>query len=331
MMITVDTKIIEIMEIPEIQPASKFFIGGSKEWYEALKAFTFNDVQSKSPTWNAEDMVYGMKRLVEIAKSGKRYLFDIYSQDEIAKEPKKGDVKLFYFPGKADKPFVLICAGGAFGAVCSLVEAFPVAARLNELGYNAFCLNYRTAELATRYFAVVPKALEDIARALKFIDAQDCILDKTHYAVCGFSAGGHLCAQWCSPKVGYKAFNMKKPDALFLVYGLLSSELFSKDNQMWQLICTAMYGESFSQDDIDRYDTINSIDSEYPATFAIGCIDDTTVPTKGLDKMEELFKEHGVLHKIERPQRGGHGFGLGSATDAKGWLDRAVSFWEEIR
>ena len=34
--------------------------------------------------------------------------------------------------------------------------------------------------------------------------------------------------------------------------------------------------------------------------------------------------------KLKLCQSAGHGFGLGTGTDAEGWLDEAGSFWEEI-
>ena len=73
-------------------------------------------------------------------------------------------------------------------------EAFPVAARLSEMGMPVFCLNYRVAGKEPLF----PKPMEDLSAAYRFLkDHEDQFdIDARHYAVGGFSAGGHLAACW---------------------------------------------------------------------------------------------------------------------------------------
>jgi len=40
------------------------------------------------------------------------------------------------------------------------------------------------------------------------------------------------------------------------------------------------------------------------------------------------LREAGVDVEYRRYERAGHGFGLGTGTDAEGWLDLAVRFWQ---
>ena len=47
--------------------------------------------------------------------------------------------------------------------------------------------------------------------------------------------------------------------------------------------------------------------------------------------MEAALTKAGVAHRIERVSSGGHGFGLGTATAANGWISRALDFVEENR
>jgi len=43
----------------------------------------------------------------------------------------------------------------------------------------------------------------------------------------------------------------------------------------------------------------------------------------------ENLRNSGVYVEYHRYETAGHGFGLGTGTDAEGWLDIAVQFWKE--
>ena len=99
-------------------------------------------------------------------------MYDVYSPEECGDDPDKRDVKLFYLPADeqpSDKPFMLLLSGGGYNCVCSMVESFPTAVRLNQLGYNCFALNYRVQKNRQELEPVLPKPEEDIAAALRFI------------------------------------------------------------------------------------------------------------------------------------------------------------------
>ncbi|MBQ7154289.1 MAG: alpha/beta hydrolase fold domain-containing protein [Synergistaceae bacterium] len=67
------------------------------------------------------------------------------------------------------------------------------------MGYHAFILNYRITGPA-----LFPKPLDDAANALKKILSLCGSLDinSDGYAVCGFSAGGHLAGALASREPG---------------------------------------------------------------------------------------------------------------------------------
>ena len=64
----------------------------------------------------------------------------------------------------------------------------PVAAYLNDLGYDVFCLNYRVGK-----WKIIPKSMEDLATAISYIrkHAEDWNIGTDSYICGGFSAGGH--------------------------------------------------------------------------------------------------------------------------------------------
>lgn len=60
------------------------------------------------------------------------------------KTPAWPPVKLTWLPHgrKSTRPLLSCWRAGHTGPVCTMAESLPVAARLNELGYSCFCLNY---------------------------------------------------------------------------------------------------------------------------------------------------------------------------------------------
>ncbi|MDD5727363.1 MAG: polysaccharide deacetylase family protein [Victivallales bacterium] len=123
------------------------------------------------------------------------------------------------------RPAVLVIPGGGYGCVCGSTEGEPVARRFNELGFQAFVLNYRVAP--HRF----PVPQQDAMRAMKVIRyyAESWRVKADNIAVCGFSAGAHLAA--CLGTIAREIKSDRhdeiddceyRPDALLLGYGVLS-------------------------------------------------------------------------------------------------------------
>ncbi len=101
---------------------------------------------------------------------------------------------MVYFPVKKServKGAVLICAGGAFQFRGNRFEGYPIAIKLNDLGYQCFVVNYRL-----RPFTMQEGVL-DLARAVRYVRsrAKDYEIKEKNIAVMGFSAGGILCGE----------------------------------------------------------------------------------------------------------------------------------------
>jgi acetyl esterase/lipase len=54
---------------------------------------------------------------------------------------------------------------------------------------------------------------------------------------------------------------------------------------------------------------------------------DRIVNVNNLERRVANLRNAGVEVEYRRYERAGHGFGLGTGTDAEGWVDLAVSFW----
>ena len=91
------------------------------------------------------------------------------------------------------RPAMIICPGGGYSA-CSLREGEPVAMQYLKLGFNVFVLYYSVVP------HVFPQAIREVAATVDMINknADEWNIDPEKVAVCGFSAGGHLAASYCT-------------------------------------------------------------------------------------------------------------------------------------
>lgn len=317
----------KIRQYPGMDEVMPLFIGGSDDLKPEM---TLQSIVNEHPTWNAADMQKGLRRLEAIAGSGSPFIYDVYSEEEIRKEPGKQAVKLVYFPATERKECVILAAGGAYGAVCSLSEAFPVAAVLNELGVPVFCLNYRVGPPR-----LMPKPMEDMAAAVRFLTdhAEQFSLDMDHYAVGGFSAGGHLAASWGTAHLGARSHGLTQPEVLLLDYPMISmwKTISMMPDYMAQVILRGYFGEEYAEKDCRPYNLECHIDEQYPPVYLVQAKDDDTVMPWNGELLRRALERYGVKYKVEDPAFGGHGFGLGTATDAAGWVERAVEFWNGLR
>ena len=248
-----------------------------------------------SPAWDPNDFVYGMTRLSDKANAGEDVYYPLFTDKEIKEDEQRGQVSLYRLSADNEerRPYVLLLAGGGFISVCTPMESLPVAAAFNDLGYTAFCLTYRISES----FGDKPETLaEDIYKAVSFITehADEFNVDPTNSLIGGFSAGGMAISEWCNPETGYQKYEAEKPGAACFIYGV---------------------NESYK-------DTIDV------PSFILYCIDDVHFGVEDFDNFESGIADRNIptdYKKVDCP----HGFGLGTGTEAEGWVNEAETFWKE--
>lgn len=89
-------------------------------------------------------------------------------------------------------------------------------------------------------------------------------------------------------------------------------------------------GSGFTRESLGRFSPVTQMDADFPPVYLVHCQDDPTVPVQSSHLFEEALDKAGIVHRCRFPAHGGHGFGLGIGTDAEGWLDQAVRFWQEV-
>ena len=100
------------------------------------------------------------------------------------------------FDKPVDHPVAIICPGGAF-KFHSGRESEPIALKFNAEGIHAIVLHYQLIDSGTK---VYPLALQELAQTLNWLktQAKDHNIDLDKVLLVGFSAGGHVIADFNS-------------------------------------------------------------------------------------------------------------------------------------
>ena len=208
-----NTTVGEVINNPAFTGFGEYiFPINSYTFYEGLKISNINSLLPYHSHINTETTIEVIQYMLEQVESGETIFYDIYSEEEKKQDSSKEDTGLFYFRGKPNAPFAIICAGGGFSYVGSIHEAYPHALELSKQGYNAFVIQYRTNS---------QEAVEDLARAISYIfqNAEELGVSTTNYSLWGSSAGARMVAYIGT--YGVEAFggdNLAKPGTIVMAY-----------------------------------------------------------------------------------------------------------------
>ncbi len=333
-MITPDTPLSQILDDEVLGRFSGYFIfDRDGNWERKLRESfsTLREIENVYPSWNAGDMAYGLEAF---RAQGERREYPVYTNSEVSLSPDKTDVKLFHFrpdEKKRQKKTVIIAPGGAYGAVCSLVEGFPVAAAFAEAGVDAFCLNYRVGAP----FPLFPKPMDDMAAAVSFLmkHSEEIGINMDDYALVGFSAGGHLSSIFATKERGWLHYGLPRPSLVILNYPM--TDIWNNLEGIGEPVRTMMlrgyFGDDFSKETVDSYSPFTLCDGDYPPLFVRHAEDDTTVPVAFTDTFVRILEEKGVRVDFLKAENGMHGYGLGTFSGASGWVGSALTFWNSLK
>ena len=154
----------------------------------------------------APDAAAGLNLVIDNYNHGVQVTYKLYTPEEIAADPRKDEVELYYFPAKggsaAPVKYALVVPGNMYEKSAKMREGCSVSYQMHEMGYAAFVLRYSVGHDNTDN-----AAYEDLVRAVRFITAhaEDFGVQAEDYALVGFSAGGQMCGVFGSSRLGYKA------------------------------------------------------------------------------------------------------------------------------
>lgn len=315
MRITPETKLRELAQIPEFKNFAKYVIWGPSD------DTTLRDLNKRSPDWLVQDMADGFQHLLD---TGARCI-RLYNDAERTADTSLEGVMLFEFPLDKPAPFVVLCAGGAYAGVASMVEAFPSARRFNELGCAAFVLQYRAGVAGGK-----EKPLDDLARAVKYVldNSERLNVLQEGYAVGGYSAGGHLAATFGTEQLGWKKYSLPSPAAMLLSYPVIT---MGPDGH-------ELSRKLYLQEKFDEPDAWKSYSPDllatpvYPPSYIWHCENDWEVtPEYNAVRMEKSLRAAAVKCIRESFPGKSHGWGRAGGTSADLWIDHAIEFWKSCR
>ena len=74
---------------------------------------------------------------------------------------------------------------------------------------------------------------------------------------------------------------------------------------------------------------IDHISGDYPQAFIWHTMEDEMIPYEdNAVKMKRILDLAGVRNHLKYVEHGLHGLGLGTGSEAEGWLEEAVAFWK---
>jgi acetyl esterase/lipase len=288
--LTCDNTVQDLFTHPALTTFVRLILPWDEHVYD--RSMRLRDVGSLLPYHTQVDpgiVVDGLNRLIDDVSNGKQVLYDFYTKEQKEEQPARSNTGLFFLRGNPCAPFAIIAPGGGFSYVASLHEGFPYALTITQHGYNAFVVKYRVESGGAC-------ATHDFAEAISYVfrNARSLGVATDGYSLWGSSAGARLAASVGSQGVAsFGGDVLPRPSAVVIAY--TGHSAYSLDE---------------------------------PPTFAVVGEDDRIAPPSVMQKRMDALRRGGRDVEFLRYAGVGHGFGPGAGTNAEGWLDRAIDFWE---
>lgn len=209
---------------------------------------------------------------------------------------------------------VVVVPGGGY-TIVSPTEAEIVAEKFFEKGYQAFVLTYTTNFLHD--IPLMRQPLQDISRAVRIVrkQADKWRIKENGVAVCGFSAGAHLCASLAvhykdieERRNEYKAYS-NRPDAVVLASPVISTGEYGHRDSM-----EALLGKNPSKEMLNYMSVEKHITSCTPPSFVWQMSEDEVVSAQN----SILYVQECIQKGVEVSYRlyTGKGHSLSTADEA---------------
>lgn len=232
-------------------------------------------------------------------------------------------------PNTRIRPAVLVCPGGGYVSCCPR-EGDIVAYQFLAADYHTFVLNYTIGDEA-----VFPASLLDLCAAMKLIreNAKEWGVLEDQIAICGFSAGGHLCASlgvyWNEPEIMKKSGCLNgenKPNAMMLIYPVISTSWMENHDQLSRIIGSNDWDSTYK-----KLNLHTAVSKDTPQTFLCHTFRDQGVPVKDSLKFATALVDADVPCELHIFPNGGHGMSLGTPQAAgEAGADESFAQWSTL-
>ncbi len=235
----------------------------------------------------------------------------------------------------ADRPALVICPGGGYGAIAIDWAGRRVAERMSEAGIACFVLKYRLPIGLTPGPDQLPPPIQDVQQALRLLrsQAEKWNIDPDHLGIIGFSAGGHLAGMAATLFEEYDAsvddalkdFSCR-PDFAALMYPVASlhpdiAHMGSRNK---------LIGANADVTVEDRFSIAQRITPRTPPLFVSHAADDPLVKIIHSEQIVAAAEKQGVPCTFVRFVTGGHGYTVGPpAGDTDVWVDQFLAWLKD--
>ena len=247
-----------------------------------------------------------------------------------------GVVRPFFMIVRAPSPSgaaLLIIPGGGYREL-TIDIAFDAARRFAREGVTGFVLIYRLPHEGWRDAPNVP--LQDAARAMRLLraNAAQYAIDPARIGLLGFSAGGHLVATLSlrsnpdvySPVDAADRENTRPAFAALLYPVITMLPPFAHEASREMLL-----GDNPKRAQRAAYSCERLVTSGAPPMFVAAAADDPDVPVENTLEMFAALRRAHVPAEMHIFERGGHGFGLGSAGEPLSAWPELLLAWLRLR
>lgn len=218
-------------------------------------------------------------------------------------------------------PVIVVCPGGGYMNTSDR-EAEPIALQFTAEHYRVFVVRYSVKPIG------FPQQLREVAAVMELIheNAEAWHIDTQKIAIMGFSAGGHLAAQysnrWNCPEVRERFPDSKKAAASILCYPVITAD--------------PQYAHAGS---IENYNGTGAsceelVTEQTPPTFLWHTADDAVVPVENSLLYAKALSAHKVPYELHIYPHGTHG--LATADEPTivymdPWIEQVHSWLEEAK
>ncbi|MBQ6980333.1 MAG: alpha/beta hydrolase [Clostridia bacterium] len=203
------------------------------------------------------------------------------------------------------RPAIIVVAGGGYAFV-SKREGEPVASYFLEKGYNAFILNYSVTPIN------YPTQLLQLSGAVDYLrkNAERLQIDKDRIFMVGFSAGGHLVANFATDYFNVnRKFNKDydlKVKAVCLSYAVISYKLQPSSSKTYKNLLSEYSGEE-KEKLLKSLNCDEMVSNKTLPSFVWITVEDTCVPCQSSISYVNALVKHNVKCEFHLYPQGWHG------------------------
>ncbi len=228
------------------------------------------------------------------------------------------------------RPMVVVVPGGGYGEVCSDREGERIALQYNAAGFHAAVVQYAVRPHSH------PEPIRNLARAIEIVreNAEQWQVNPDWIAVCGFSAGGHLCASistlWNDPEIFSPeeiASKKHRPNASVLSYPVITALGKSHLGSFQNLAGARELDPAFVQ----KMSLENAVNDGTCPSFIWHTFRDNVVPVQNSLFYASALEKQGIPFELHIYPNGVHGLSLQSDEAIWSKPDRGRDYhWMEL-